>query len=737
MLQFLGFLKWTNPRALTFLSAFLAAGIFALDVALPARVAIGVLYVAVVVICMWIPVRRCTLVVAAACSCLIILGMFWSPTGREGWAAIANRTLAILAVWVVAVLISRRKWDLREQEQRAHQQMAVLVELAQSKKLSQGDMNAALREIAEAAARTMRANRVGIWRFNEDGSRLRCVEQYHLNTGEHSRGAELEAEKYPAYFAAVEKERVIAAHDARTDPRTREFRETYLEPLGITAMLDSAIRSQGRMVGVVCHERMGPSPPWSIAEQTFAGSVADFVDLAIEASERNRAERLERGRSRVLEQLAQGAPLEKVLTTLVAAIEEIQPDLIASVLLLDRAEGRLRLGAAPGLPDFYNRAVDGLKIGPDAGSCGTCAYTGKRVIVDDVMSHPYWANYHELARQAGFRACWSEPIRSSHSEILGTFAMYYRQPRGPGASDLDMIQRAADLAGIAIEQRLAERELQLGREMLESRVEERTSQLVEAKNKLEYEITEHKRAEAALRESEMRLAQQARELARSNADLERFAYIASHDLQEPLRAIAGYCKLLQNRYQGKLDPSADEFLTHAVDGATRMKALIDGLLSYSRVRTRGSHLESTDCNAVLDEALSNLRLSIEDSSAKVTRNGMPSVLADKTQLVELFQNLIGNAIKYHNQRAPEVHVEAHVNNGEWIFSVRDNGIGIKPNDLENIFDMFQRLHPRDVYPGTGIGLAICKRIVERLGGRIWAESQPGMGSTFYFTIPKA
>jgi light-regulated signal transduction histidine kinase (bacteriophytochrome) len=219
--------------------------------------------------------------------------------------------------------------------------------------------------------------------------------------------------------------------------------------------------------------------------------------------------------------------------------------------------------------------------------------------------------------------------------------------------------------------------------------------------------------------------------------LERFAYIASHDLQEPLRAIAGYCKLLQNRYQGKLDPSADEFLTHAVDGATRMKALIDGLLSYSRVRTRGSHLESTDCNAVLDEALSNLRLSIEDSSAKVTRNGMPSVLADKTQLVELFQNLIGNAIKYHNQRAPEVHVEAHVNNGEWIFSVRDNGIGIKPNDLENIFDMFQRLHPRDVYPGTGIGLAICKRIVERLGGRIWAESQPGMGSTFYFTIPKA
>jgi PAS domain S-box-containing protein len=231
------------------------------------------------------------------------------------------------------------------------------------------------------------------------------------------------------------------------------------------------------------------------------------------------------------------------------------------------------------------------------------------------------------------------------------------------------------------------------------------------------------------------LAKRTSQLERSNTELEQFAYVASHDLQEPLRMITGYTNLLSKRYKGKLDGDADEFIGFAVDGANRMRALINDLLTYSRVGTQGKIFEPTDCELLLGQVLLGLQVVIQESAAKVTHDPLPTLMGDDVQLGQLFQNLIGNALKYRNGQEPTVHIGCERRKSEWLLSVRDNGIGIDPRFAEKIFVIFQRLHTREQYPGTGIGLAVCKRIVERHGGRIWVESEPGSGSTFHFTLP--
>lgn len=236
------------------------------------------------------------------------------------------------------------------------------------------------------------------------------------------------------------------------------------------------------------------------------------------------------------------------------------------------------------------------------------------------------------------------------------------------------------------------------------------------------------------RQAEEDLARKVDELARSNADLEQFAYVASHDLQEPLRMVTAYTQLLAERYRGKLDENADKFIGYASDGAQRMQVLIHDLLAFSRVGGKEAP-GSVDCNAVMKDVLQALAAAIEESGAVVRHGELPVVWADRTQVAQVFQNLIGNAIKFRGKEPPMVSVQAEQAGQQWQFSVSDNGIGIAPEYAENVFIVFQRLHGRAEYPGNGIGLAICKKIVEHNGGKIWVESQDGSGSTFKFTLP--
>jgi PAS domain S-box-containing protein len=240
------------------------------------------------------------------------------------------------------------------------------------------------------------------------------------------------------------------------------------------------------------------------------------------------------------------------------------------------------------------------------------------------------------------------------------------------------------------------------------------------------DITERRRAE--------RLATQAQELARSNHELQQFAYVASHDLQEPLRMVTSYAQLLQSRYQGKLDADADDFIGFMVGGALRMQSLIEGLLAYSRVGSQVRPVEQVDCNVAIQEAIQNLSESIKGSGAVISRSQLPSISADPIQITQLFQNLLANAIKF-TREVPKIDIAAEQRPDEWLFSIKDNGIGIHSEHKDRIFAIFQRLHSREEYPGTGVGLAICKRIVERHGGKIWVESTPDKGSVFRFTFP--
>jgi signal transduction histidine kinase len=237
------------------------------------------------------------------------------------------------------------------------------------------------------------------------------------------------------------------------------------------------------------------------------------------------------------------------------------------------------------------------------------------------------------------------------------------------------------------------------------------------------------------RQAEQDLARKVDELARSNADLEQFAYVASHDLQEPLRMVTAYTQLLAERYAGKLDANADKYIGYASEGAQRMQVLIQDLLAFSRVGRNGFTHGNVDCNSVLEEVLTSLAPAMQECGAVVTHDALPSVWADRTQVAQIFQNLIGNAIKFRGQAPPVIAVRAEPADPCWRFSVSDNGIGIAPEYAETIFVVFQRLHARTEYPGNGIGLAICKKIIEHNGGRIWVEPQAGSGSSFKFTLP--
>jgi len=273
-------------------------------------------------------------------------------------------------------------------------------------------------------------------------------------------------------------------------------------------------------------------------------------------------------------------------------------------------------------------------------------------------------------------------------------------------------------------------------ESLEERVEERTRDLKEAQATAQKLMIEAQEAYRQAQKAKEKLEETLTELERSNRELQHFAYVASHDLQEPLRMVSSYVQLLQRRYQDKLDDDANEFIGFAVDGAARMKRLIQDLLTYSRVTTRGGKMETFDSGTALDQALQNLQTLLQENQAEVNRGELPQVTADPGQLAQVFQNLVQNAVKFRGAETPRIEVAATRGEDGWVFSVSDNGVGIEPQYFDRIFIIYQRLVSKAELGGTGIGLALVKKIVARHGGRIWVESTPGKGSTFYFNLPE-
>jgi len=369
---------------------------------------------------------------------------------------------------------------------------------------------------------------------------------------------------------------------------------------------------------------------------------------------------------------------------------------------------------------------------PDEGILGQVIASGEPLLVATVdvqqIKSEFKPEFLPWLEQLGMESLIVVPLKAQ-GRLIGAMSLTRDRGGSPYTNeDYTFVQNLAERAALSIANTRLYIENLRRKHELEIRVNERTEELLKANALLEHELGERRRAEE-------QLAQQAKELARSNAELEQFAYVASHDLQEPLRLIASYTHLLEKGYKGKLDAEADEFIGYTLESTRRMQRLIKDLLAYSRVSMHGKAFDKTDLNEALKQALFNLHIAIEENQALITQDDLPVLNADALQMAQLFQNLIGNAVKFHGQEPPSIHISANQSDAVWTIGVRDNGIGIDPRYYERIFVLFQRLHDRSEYSGTGIGLAICKRIVERHQGKIWVDSEPGKGATFYFTLP--
>ncbi|MDX6643412.1 MAG: hypothetical protein QOD76_1374, partial [Solirubrobacteraceae bacterium] len=428
------------------------------------------------------------------------------------------------------------------------------------------------------------------------------------------------------------------------------------------------------------------------------GARHQYTGVVRDITERRRAERYMAAQYEVARVLADNPTPAEAAPQLLAGIGESMGWQVGGLWLIDADADALRCEAfwhAQGVEvEAFEAASRTIQLSRRVGLPGRVWQLGKPVWIPDAAREPNFPRA-QAAIEVGLHGGIGLPIVSGR-DVIGVIDFFSPEIKRPDAELLDMMATIG---------------AQLG------------------------QFFQRKRAEEALATTAAELKRRAAELERSNADLEQFAYVASHDLSEPLRMVSGFVQLLAQRYRGQLDANADEFIDFTVDGVGRMQQLIDDLLAFSRVGKGEGEGARVDCDAAVRRALGSLAAQIEESGGAVEAETLPPVIGRDAEINQLFQNLLSNAWKFSGEEPPQVCVRAEPDGDMWLFSVIDNGIGIESRHAERIFKMFQRLHARDAYPGTGIGLPICKRVVERHGGRIWVEPAPGGGSAFRFTLP--
>jgi signal transduction histidine kinase/ABC-type amino acid transport substrate-binding protein len=418
---------------------------------------------------------------------------------------------------------------------------------------------------------------------------------------------------------------------------------------------------------------------------------AQTQDLERELAQRTKAELFKNGQNFVLDKLASGCPLPEILNALLEVTKGQFPEFQSSILLLDETGKQLQYGATDHLPKSFNEAIDGVSIDPSIGPCGRAAFLNQVVIVENIETDPLWENFKDLALSHGLKACWSYPVNDTQGKVLGTFALYYKEPRKPTESELSLIKPLAHIAGLAIERKWIESKMQKYSHDLEG----------------------------------------------SNQELHSFASIASHDLQEPLRKIITFGDRLKSRISAT-DERAHNYLERMQNSSARMKLLIEDLLQFSRVETKTKPFESIHLDKVIKIVLDDLETRLKDSCGVVNFRNLPVIEADPVQMHQLFLNLVGNALKFHRKGIPPViNLNSRkTKNGFVEITVEDNGIGIDENYVDRIFKPFERLHGRSDYEGTGIGLTICQKIVSRHSGKISVQKNSTYGVTFHITLPE-
>ena len=498
---------------------------------------------------------------------------------------------------------------------------------------------------------------------------------------------------------AVAEGRPIHSADVLNEPRihlTDQMRDYQLRS-GDRSMMAVPLRAHETIIGSLGLAD-GTGRIYSDSEVALAQTFADQAALALENArlfeETEQRAQEQEALSAIATAVNQSLHLNEILETVLEKVLMITGRERISIRLKNPVTGEVALSAHRG---FSREEIEDLRGRVPHKASEKVFASGEALIID---ASAVGAEFGSLLPQSRIVA-WI-PIRA-RANVVGVMGISATTPIPFSSREVGFLEAIGNVIGVAV-----------------------------VNARLFEEVTVSKRE---LEKANNALALQANDLERSNAELEQFAYVASHDLQEPLRMITGYTQLLAKRYGDKLDQDASEYINYAVEGAKRMQRLIHDLLDYSRVGTRGNEFAPADCQAIVTETLRTLQPAIQESAATVTYDSLPTVMGDESQLLQLFQNLIGNAIKYRGSKPPVVQVSCKQEGEHWLFSVRDNGIGIDPKYAERIFVIFQRLHGRDQYAGTGIGLAVCKKIVERHGGKIWVESELGKGATFYFTIP--